>query len=69
MRSRTCDSDTGEDPPETAPAAMSSSPDRPTATFVVNASNRESMRALDGDMAVVSPLIDGRLKDISEGKR
>jgi 5'-nucleotidase len=35
------------------------------ASFLVNDHNRDEVRSLDDDIAIVSPLIDGRLKDVS----
>lgn len=38
------------------------------AAFVVNDKNREEVRNLDAELAIVSPLVDGRLLDVSAGK-
>ena len=38
------------------------------ATFLVGEHNREEVRTMDDDIAIVSPLIDGRLKDVSAHK-
>jgi hypothetical protein len=40
----------------------------PKAAFMVDDSNREEVRALDGELAIVSPLVDGRLMDVSADK-
>ena len=37
------------------------------AAFVVNDKNREEVRGLDGNLAIVSPLVDGRLLDVAAG--
>lgn len=37
------------------------------AAFVVNDKNREEVRGLDGELAIVSPLVDGRLLDVAAG--
>jgi hypothetical protein len=39
------------------------------ASFLVNDRNRDEVGALDDDIAIVSPLIDGRLKDVSADQR
>ena len=38
------------------------------ASFLVGDHNREEVRTMDDDIAIVSPLIDGRLRDISAHK-
>jgi hypothetical protein len=47
---------------------MQMSLEAPKAAFMVDDSNREEVRALDGELAIVSPLVDGRLTDVSADK-
>jgi hypothetical protein len=59
LRAATCDTC---DPPTEASAK-----DVARAAFVVNEANREEVRGLDGELAIVSPLVDGRLLDVAAG--
>lgn len=77
LRRLTC-ADCGEDhvdPPTTNDNTNNNnnnntkSPSRPvpisSASFLVNDDNRKEVRSLDEDLAIVSPLIDGRLRDVA----
>lgn len=37
-------------------------------SFLVNENNRDEIRKLGDDLAIVSPLVDGRMKDSGERK-
>ncbi|KAJ9106431.1 hypothetical protein QFC21_001577 [Naganishia friedmannii] len=56
------------DKPSARSVSTANSDDVPKAAFMVDDSNREEVRALDGELAIVSPLIDGRLMDVSADK-
>jgi len=36
------------------------------ASYFVDQQSKEELRALDGDLAIVCPLVDGRMKDVAE---
>lgn len=70
LRDQTCTNCGTVVPPNGQPNDGPVSPVSPPmrATFLVGEHNREEVKAMDDDIAIVSPLIDGRLKDISAHK-
>lgn len=38
------------------------------ASYFVDEESKKELRALEGDLAIVCPLIDGRMRDLAEGK-
>jgi len=38
------------------------------ASYFVNQESKEELSALSGDLAIVCPLVDGRMRDLGEGQ-